>query len=595
MNIAENQGELGSNLMSKTWLQVALLIVISAAVYLNTLSHDFVFDDMGTIVENQYITDFSKSLPSFFSSAYFKISGGEASYRPVATLSYFLIYAVAQLDPFAYHLSSLLLHSINVMLVYALMNLIQKSSVVPLIAGLIFATHPVLTEAINCVSFNEDLLTTLFFLISISLYIRARAQAKLFSISLAIVSWLTFLLALLSKEMAITLPGVILLYDLTFTDAENEKPLLPRFISVLKRGIPYYAGFVAVSLFYLYLRFHVFYNPKELTVRSFGTLWERLIFLPQHIFGFVKLAFYPLNLSAHYVFSYPQNFFEISNILATVLVVAGAVASFFILKKSKVIFFGIWWFLTTLFPVSNIIEIFNPIADRYLYLPLIGFCIAMSRVIGDVLARVLSPKINKVNALRLLIVVAIVVFYSSITVTRNADWKDNFTLFSKTLETSPNSPIAHGGLGLAYQDQGRFEEAAREFKKATELMPRLYKAHFNLAYIHEKQGRYDEAIRSYLKVVEINPNYIDAYYNLANLYTRQGSLLSAADAYKKIVKREPADFEARNNLGVVYAMQGKLDAAVQEWQQVLEIDPQNQNAIENIEKAKKASGSGHAE
>jgi tetratricopeptide (TPR) repeat protein len=467
------------------------------------------------------------------------------------------------------------------------MNLIQRSKIASLIAGLIFATHPVLTETVNCVSFNEDLLATLFFLLSLSLYIKAKTNDKTLRIPLCILSLLAFLFALLSKEMAITLPGIILLYDLTFTDTENEKPLLMRSVNILRGGIPYYAGFMAISLFYLYLRFHVFYNQKELSIHSYGSFLERLIFVPQHIFGFLKIVFYPLNLSAHYVFSYPKSFFEISNILAILFVAGLVVASFFILKKSKETFFGIWWFFITLSPVSNIIEIFNPIADRYLYLPLIGFCMAMSLFINDILHRILSPKINKFNALKLLTVVGILIFYSAISVTRNTDWKDNFTLFSKTLETSPDSPIAHAGLGLAYQEQGRLEDAIREFKKTIELMPRHYKAHFSLAYAYEKLDLIDEAIHNYMNAVEINPNYVDAYYNLANLFTKRELLTQAASAYRKIIKLEPKDFEARNNLGVVYAMQGKLDDAIQEWEQVLTIDPQNQNAIENIEKAKK--------
>jgi tetratricopeptide (TPR) repeat protein len=586
MKIAETIDEYISNLTGRFLLHIVLLIVISSAVYLNTLSHDFVFDDMDIIVENKYISDFSKNFPAFFNKTYFKISGGEASYRPVATLSYFLIYAIAKLNPVAYHISSLLLHSINVILVYWLMNLIQRSKFSSLIAGLIFATHPVLTEAVNCVSFNEDLLTTLFFLLSLSLYIKSKAADKTLGIPLCILSLLAFLLALLSKEMAITLPGMIVLYDLTFTDAENEKILSMRSVKILKNGIPYYSGFMAISLFYLYLRFHIFYNQKELSVHSYGSFLERLLFLPQQIFGFIKIAFYPLNLSAHYVFSYPKSFFEISNILAILFFSGLVVASFFIVKKSKVTFFGIWWFFIALFPVSNIIEIFNPIADRYLYLPLIGFCMVMSIFITDILPRILSPRINRFNTLKLLIVVGLLIFYSAITVTRNNDWKDNFTLFSKTLENSPDSPIAHGGLGLAYQEQGRLEDAIREFKKTIELMPGLYKAYFSLAYAYEKQGLIDEAIHNYMKVVEINPNYVDAYYNLANLFIKRGLLTQAAGAYTKIIKLEPKDFEARNNLGVVYAMQGKLDAAIQEWEQVLKIDPKNQKAIDNIEKAR---------
>jgi len=368
---------------------------------------------------------------------------------------------------------------------------------------------------------------------------------------------------------------------------ENEKLSWKRFVNTIQSKIFYYLGFMAVSLFYLFLRFHVFYNQKELTAHSYGSFFDRIIFLPQHIVEYLKIVLFPLNLSAHYVFSYPNSYFAISNIIAFLVMAGLIVTSFFTLKKSKGIFFGIWWFLITLFPVSNIIEIFNPLAERYLYLPLVGFCFVLSIFISGILDRILAPKINKFTVLKLLSVAAILIFYSAVTISRNYDWKDNFTLFSKTLENSPNSPIAHGGLGTAYQQQGKYDEAIREFKKAIELMPRHYKAHNSLAYAYEMQGFVEQAIYHYKKVVEINPNYVDAYYNLANIFTKHRLLAQAATAYKKVIKLEPNDYVARNNLGVVYAMQGKLSQAIQVWEKVLEIDPQNQNASENIEKARK--------
>ena len=587
MTFSEGQDIITSKLSNTSLLPVVLLILVSTAVYLNTLTHDFVFDDMGTIVENKYISELGNNFPSFFTKDYFKIAGSEASYRPVATLSYFLIYAISELNPFTYHLSSLLFHIINVLLVYALVNLIQKNKITSLIAGLLFATHPVLSETVNCVSFNEDLLTTLFFLISLIFYIKIRANSKTLRIPLFGLSLLAFLLALLSKEMAITLPGIILLYDLTFADPENEKLSWKRSITTIRSKIFYYFGFMAATLFYLFLRFHVFYNQKELSVHSHGSLFDRIIFLPKHIVDYLQIVLFPLNLNADYVFSYPNSYFAISNIIAFLIMAGLVVISFFILKKSREIFFGIWWFLITLFPVSNIIQIFNPLADRYLYLPLIGFCLALSIFINSILHRILAPRINKFTVLKVLSVAAILIFYSSVTISRNYDWKDNFTLFSKTLESSPNSPIAHGGLGTAYQQQGKYDEATREFKKTVELMPRHYKAHYSLAYLYEMQGFVEQAIYHYEKVVEINPNFVDAYYNLANIFTKYRLLAQAAHAYEKVIKLEPNDYEARNNLGVVYAMQGKLGQAIQVWEKVLEIDPQNQNASENIEKARK--------
>ena len=585
MTFPESKGKLITHLMHKSLLHVVLLIVISAAVYLNSLSHDFVFDDMGTIVENKYIKDLRQNLPSFFNTTYFKISGGEASYRPIATLAYFLIYTISNLNPFGYHLGSLLFHTVNVILVYVLVNLIQKNKTTSLIAGLLFALHPVLTEAVNCISFNEDLLTTLFFIVSLLLYSKVKADDAKPRIQLYFLALLFFLLALLSKEMAITLPAIILLYDLTFREFRNNRASLKFIKDTIRDRKYYYLGYIATAVFYLSLRFIFLTNPKASATGTYGSLAERIIYLPDHIFSFIKLVFFPLNLNADYIFSYPESPFEIVNIVSFIILVGLIGFSFYVYKGSKEVSFGIWWFFVTLLPVSNLIEIMNPLADRYLYLPTVGFCIAISNLFVKIPSKISLLNINKPKIVGFFVFL-LVVFYSLITINRNGDWKDNFSLWSATLKRSPNSPGAHSNLGRVYLEQGLLEAAIHEFETAIKIDPGAYKAHYNLGVAYEKQGLYEEAIHHYKKVVRINPKYVDAYYNLANIFTKRGLLPQAAAAYRKVIELEANDFEARNNLGVVYAMQGQLDKAIQEWGKVLEIDPQNQNAIENLKKAK---------
>ena len=144
-------------------LPVALLVMVCFIVYYNSLSNGFVYDDFGAIVENKYLKQPGQFLSSLFNHSYFKIAGLEASYRPVSTFSYFLIYTIAGLDPFYYHLASLLLHTLNAVLVYRLANLILKNQVGALVAGLLFASHPALSEAVNCIDFNDDPLAAAFF------------------------------------------------------------------------------------------------------------------------------------------------------------------------------------------------------------------------------------------------------------------------------------------------------------------------------------------------------------------------------------------------------------------------------------------------
>jgi protein O-mannosyl-transferase len=567
-------------------LPIAVLVLVGVMVYLNSLSNGFVFDDYAVIVQNKYLTQRGADFLSFFNRSYFNIAGGEASYRPVATLSYYLIHLAAGLNPFYYHLTSVVLHIINILLVYRMAGLILKNPISALVAGLLFACHPALTEAVDCIAYNEDLLTGFFFVLAFIWYLKSTPEnLKKTAVKYYCGSLLFFLLGLLSKEMAITLPAVILLYDLTLRAADRQSFTLGMIIDTVKDRVRLYAGYAAVSLFYLALRFKFLSNPVKQATPFYGSLVERILYLPAHIFSFIKLAIFPAALNADYVYSYPSRFFSLSNLAGFAIVVGLAAVSFYIYKYSRKIFFCIWWFLITLFPVYNIIPIFNPLAERYLYVPLIGFCLLVSIIFSNLYLNRFA-KTAPLKILTLTALIAMVGSYAAVAAARNPDWKDNFTLWSKTVISSPNSSVAHGSLGRAYQEQGRLDKAVAEYEKALRIFPADYKAHYNLGVIYDRQNLSAKAVQHYQRAIEINPRYIDARFNLAIIYQKQGLLEKAIHQFRKVIELDPEDFEARNNLGVAYAMQGNLDRAIVEWQKVLDIDPTNQGAQDNVRKAK---------
>jgi len=563
-------------------LCAAVLVMVSVAVYYNSLSNGFVFDDWVVIVKNKHIADLKNSLPSFFSNSYFKIAGGEASYRPLTTLFYFLIHSFAGLNPFYYHLGSILLHAINVLLVYILTILLLGDWFKALLAALLFACHPALTEAVDGIAFNEDLLAAFFILLALILYVKAVDKKPVGFAYL--LSLLFFFCGLLSKEMAISLPLIILLYDLTFQKTASQG-VAANVLSTFRARWSLYAGYALTGSFYLLLRFIIFTKPGDGENLHYVNLLKRLLYLPNHIFSFVKLAVAPYNLKLDYVFSYPDHFFRISNLIGFVIILGLVVLSFFIYRHYKEIFFGIWWFLITLFPVYNIIVIFNPLAERFLYIPLIGFCLVLSNIIYRACKKILNRKAS-VRAVTLLIIIGLSSTYSVIAVRRNRDWKDDFTLWSKTVIQSPNSGVAHGSLGRAYLERGELDEAIAEYRKSIKLLPNYFKGYYGLGAVYGQKGDIAKAIDNYKKSLVLNPEYSDAHYNLALLYHKQGSLEEAIQHYLKAIALAPDDIEARNDLGVALAQQGKLDRAISEWEKVLKIDPANKSAQDNISKAK---------
>ena len=326
-------------------------------------------------------------------------------------------------------------------------------------------------------------------------------------------------------------------------------------------------------------------TPQAFSPPAHTALMERIVYLPNHIFSFIKLALFPVNLNADYVFSYPPGFWDISNLIGFFSVVVLAVVGTYTYKYSKQFFFCTWWFLLTLFPVYNIIPIFNPFADRYLYIPSVGFCLLMAFIFRRLVFKKL-PARPAVKISALAAVTAIVGFYATVAVARNRDWKDSLTLWSKTVISSPASSVAHGSLGRAYQEQGRLDEAVSEYKKALALYPDDFKAHYNLGVVHDSQGDLNAAVNHYRKAIELNPNFADAHFNLANIYHKQSLPAEAIEQYRRVIELDPDDIEARTNLGVVYARLGKLDQAILEWEKILVIDPANKGARDNVRKAK---------
>ena len=564
-------------------LPIAILIFITLSVYYNSLSNGFVFDDYAVIVENKHIKDFSGSLPAFFNNSYFTIAGGEGSYRPIATLSYFVIHSFAGLDPFYFHLSSVLLHALNVILVYLFFFLMLGDRFKAILGGLLFACHPVLTEPVDCIAFNEDLLAAFFFLSALNLYVKCMANGAAGPAYL--LSLLCYLCGLLAKEMAITLLPIMLLYDLTFGENSGQPLSIKYILGTVKSRWLIYLGYALISIIYLVLRFVIFTHPADGVKPHFGDLFERLLYLPNHIFSFVKLAILPLDLKVEYVFSYPQSFWDVSQLIGFVFVTGLVVSSFFLFRHFKEIIFGIWWFLITLFPVYNIVQIFNPIAERYLYLPIIGFCLVVPIILFGIFSRA-STRALTANMAALFVVLAMLGVYATTTVARNRDWKDGFTLWSKTVIQSPDSGVAHGSLGRAYQEQGLLKEAVVAYETAIRLMPNHYKAYYNLGVVYDQKGELSKAVDNYKKSIRIYSGFANAHFNLANIYHKRGLTDDAIRHYIKVIELVPDDVEARNNLGVAFAAQGNLNQAILAWQKVLQIDPANNSARGNIKKAR---------
>lgn len=525
--------------MKRYPLSPVLIIVISVLLYANTLGNGFVYDDEEIVVNNRFIRDLH-NIPYLAGKNYFSLSG-EESYRPIATLTYFADHAVFRLKPWGYHLTNLLLHAVNSVLLFIFLILFLRGkgqgvqAGQPLIASLIFATHPILTEAVNAVSFREDLLVSLFFMATLILYVILRYKIRSGIIPLVyLLSCSTYLLALFSKEMAVTLPLIILSYEWI---ANGRKGM-----AVFNK---YNIGYIGVTLFYIVLRFYYMHNPIE-TWSSPWTLTERILTVPWLLLNYLKLTLFPLSLSVDYRISSVKSLFSVPFIVPFVIAasILGTVCRLW--KKNKGAAFGALFFIITLVPVYNIIPIANPLAERYLYLPAVGFSI----FVGATVIAFQRSEYLKIWPIYIAVLMIAIGIYSLTVVKRNTVWRDEYSLWSDVLNKQPDSSNAHYSLGRVYQKRGKLREAVREYNTALDFNPSNTFALNSIGLLYFEGGEYDEAVRAFKAAIRYYPYMPEYHFNLGRAYAKQFKYKEAIEEYKAALQLKPDYYDAFINLEI---------------------------------------------
>src|SRR3972149_8048609 len=528
---------------------IFVIVCLSQFVYLNSLSNQFVYDDEFTIVDNYFVKTW-ENLPLLFSKDYFRFSG-ELSYRPVITLSYFIDYSLWKLNPFGFHLTNTLLHPLNSVLLFFLLKRIFNCRTTSFITTLIFSCHPVLAEAVNAVSYREDLLAATFFIAAFLLYVKTSKDERSFSPAY-FASVGCYLLGIFSKEMAITLPLIIFLYDLIFTKVQSLSYKLTR----------YYTGYILATIFYLSMRFVVLHNPVESHVSyPESSIFINFLTMSKVLASYMKLFIVPVTLCADYVIPYSTSLSHTAFIVSLLLLVAVIVITYKLFFYSKSLFFSVVWFFVGLLPVLNIVPIENIMAEGYLRLPIIGFCM----VIGNLLVHS-QNNIRSFNKLYVTVSILILVLgiFSFKTIKRNTVWVDQTVLWTDTARVSPKSFKAHNNLGNIYRNDGRLDEAIVELRYALSLYNDYIDAHNNLGVTYRKKGMLEEALREYQRALQINPHYPYAHNNLGVLYAKSNYLDLAINEFNDAVANKPDYADAYNNLGATYIRKGLYEKAIDE-------------------------------
>jgi tetratricopeptide (TPR) repeat protein len=550
-----------------TLIQILILLFISFTVYFNALSGDFVYDDIDQVVNNPWIRDI-RNIQTIFSKSVLSFRPGLSTsnyYRPLMHIMYMVNYHVFGLKPWGFHLVNILFHSGASVLVFLIIRrlLIEYKAATYMvylspsfIAALLFATHPIHTEAVTSIAGLPDLASTLFYLLSFYLYMLFRDGAKKCYLG----SILSFSVAILFKEPALTLLIILIIYDYVL------KPLDETLFTRIKRYLPY----AVASGVYLLLRYYAlgsfapnkFYaglNTYQSIINIFPLFREYLTSL---LWPF-KLNYWP---TFHPIRSIGEAKFIISIVVTVIFFIAAAAAN----RKNKVLFLSFLFLVIPLLPVFYIKGISGkPFAERYLYLPSFGFVLLLATFLSWTRERLQQRAVTAIT-ISFMVVVG---FYSVGTIRRNNVWMDNFHFWLDIVKKSPDLVEAHNNLGIAYAAQGQWDKAIAEYETALRLRPEYLVAHNNLGVAYAAQGQWDKAIAEYETALRLRPNTEDAHYNLGIAYASQGQWDKAIAEYETALRLRPDNEDAHYNLGIAYAAQGQWDKAITEYQTALRLRP----------------------
>lgn len=560
-------------LSPKDYLPVAIVFLLAVGVYWNSLSNGFVYDDKFAVLENPWISDAAYLPEIMFHDAWgYSLDKTSSYYRPMMLLLYMTIYHLFGLSPWGFHLVNILFHaSVSALAFLVARRLLENASgpslSIPFITALLFAVHPVHTEAVAWVSGIPELSYSFFYLLSIHLYLTSTKTGKI-SAGSYILSVVSFFLSALSKEPALTLPVLLLAYDYAFGRGPR------RFADVAKRYLPY----VATAGAYLALRITALGRFAPVTRHADLSGHQLLLNVFPLFARYLETLLLPTSLNAFHVFHPSVSIFEPSVLLSSGVFLAFLTFLVLSAKRAPAIFLSLLFLCVPLLPALYIPAVGeNAFAERYLYLPSFGFL-----MLPALLLKWCGTRDQKWTKAIFAVLMLLAGAYSFGTIRRNADWRDDYSLWADTVRKSPDGSVPHNNLGNAYKGKGLITEAMEEYRIAIRLDPSNSYAHANLASTFQSQGLMENAIAEYLLAIRLNPRMPEVHSNLGVAYKSLGLLDEAMDEYRIAISIDPGFAEARNNLGNAYKLKGFVDQAVKEYEAAVRINPAYHLAYFNL-------------
>ena len=568
--------------------QVILSVVLAAAmfgVFGQMLNHDFVnYDDLDYITNNPMVQE-GWSVEGL---KWALTSHTHGHWHPLTWLSHMTDCQVFGLNPGLHHLSSLLLHMVNTLLLFWVLSRMTGAPYRSAFVAALFGLHPLHVEPVAWVAARKDLLSGFFWMLALATYRYYVKRPKWFKYLLVL---LTFALGLMAKAMIVTLPLILLLLDYWPLGRFKLEPVPgggdpspEKFLNSRGQTRRVFGLVLEKALFFVILGGSVFMTVsfmmyERLPMFSLAKVWpkkeyvaEAFVFYTTYL---VKMI-WPFGLATPYPYSPVPPAWQVAGAAGFLLTVSFLAVRWF--RAKPYLFLGWFWYLIALLPVIGLVKMGpHSIADRYTYISLIGIFIIMAWGVPDIM-----PMWTHRNRIMGGMAVAVLVACGVVSWVQTSYWKNSITLLGHAVQVTENNWMAHTNLGVALKDAGRPDDAIPHYEASLRVKPEDYKARMNLGFAMMRRGDLDAAIHQFSESLRYYHQDPLAHFTLGILLKNQGKCSEAVLHFSESLRIKPGNAEAHENWGICLAKMGDLPEALRQFSQALDIDPERIPARMNL-------------
>jgi tetratricopeptide (TPR) repeat protein len=508
-----------------------------------------------------------------------------ANFQPIRILSYAIDYHFWKLNPVGYHITSIFFYILTCVMVFFTLRhlsatLREKASRdsherVALFGAFLFAAHPVHVEAVTWLAARKEVLQGFFFFLGFYLYLKIKGitgRKKMVYFSMVL---FTILLAILSKPSAVVFPAAIFVYEI----AQKED----KWMDFIRSHRIFLAILLVISIIFASLLVKVMWEAGGVKPFRGGSFFNNLL-ISFYIFLYnIQLLIFTINYSAAYTLPISNPILSLKTSIFVGVTILFFVMGLWSLKRTKVLFFSLSFFFVTLIPYLNIIPISTLLADRYIFISSLSFCL----LLGIAFDKLYQHRIKRFSSsffkfLSIAIFLLLLAGYSFMTINQNRIWRNSYTLWTDAVEKSPDSNTANALMGVVYMDLGMDEKAVKYLEKAVQVLPYDYQSRNNLGIVYGRMDKPERAHHELLTAIQLKPEDDTIKINLSVFYQRQKEYEKAEEVLKYLLSKSPQNAQLHYRLGMVYKETGDYDMAIKELQKAMQLAPHIINPYEEL-------------